>query len=59
MDKIIEMRGSVYYYIATFLFLLWFVGYLFFDVGAAIHFIFLAAVVILVLKLLRDFNEND
>ena len=48
------VMNKLYYFLAALLFLLWFLGYIIFSVGAAIHFIFLFAVIILIFTLYRE-----
>gem|GEM_PF-3777457 len=48
----------VYYCLVGALFLLWFLGYIIFSVGAAIHLLFLLAVIILIITLYRENKKS-
>ncbi|RCU42949.1 lmo0937 family membrane protein [Chryseobacterium lacus] len=48
------MKYNIFYILATVLFIIWVVGYIVYDVGGFFHFTFLLAVIILLLKLIRD-----
>ena len=59
MEKLLEMKDTAYYYIATLLFFVWFVGFMGFNQGGAFHLIFLLAVVTVILKLIRDYSFKE
>ncbi|MBF6611336.1 MAG: lmo0937 family membrane protein [Chryseobacterium sp.] len=54
MEKILLMKYNIFYILSVILFISWVVGYIIFDVGGMFHFAFLLAVIILLLKLIRD-----
>lgn len=47
-----------YYLLSAFFFLSWFIGYLVFDLGGFYHLVFLAAVVVMIVKLVSD-GKNE
>ncbi len=54
IDK--KMNSKLFYYLAAFLLILWFLGFMVFNLGNAIHFVFLFAIVVFVYKLINDFK---
>lgn len=54
MERALMMKYNIFYILATVLFIIWVVGYIVYDVGGFFHFTFLFAVIILLLKLIRD-----
>lgn len=54
IDK--KMNSKFYYYLAAFLLFIWFFGFMIFNLSNVIHFVFLLAIVIFVVKLIRDFK---
>ncbi len=54
MERALMMKYNIFYILATVLFIIWVVGYIVYDVGGFFHFTFLLAVIILLLKLIRD-----
>ncbi len=45
------------YLLSAFLLAIWFVGYMVFDLGSTIHFVFLLATTIFVYKLVKDYQD--
>ena len=54
MERIFIMKYNIFYILAAVLFISWIVGYIVYDVGGLFHLTFLFAVIILLLKLIRD-----
>ncbi len=54
MERALMMKYNIFYILAAVLFISWVVGYIVYDVGGLFHLTFLFAVIILLLKLVRD-----
>lgn len=50
----IAMSNLFYYVVSTVLFITWFLGFMVFDAGKEIHFVFLAAVLVMVYRIFMD-----
>lgn len=48
-----------FYLIASVLVLIWFISFIVFNVGGAIHFLFLAAVIAVVIQFLKDSETEE
>ncbi len=59
VDKFIKMKSNVHYYFAAFLLIIWVSGYLIFNLGGVFHLVFLASVILFLIKILYDFNNLD
>lgn len=57
MERALVMKYNIFYILAAVLFLSWVVGFIVYDVGGFFHFTFLFAVIILLLKLIRDHSR--
>ena len=54
VDMILKMRDLIFYIFAAVLFIGWCVGYLIFNIGGAFHLTFLFAVIVLLIRILKD-----
>ena len=52
-------HNTMHFWIAGILFLVWFFGYMFFNAEKEIHFVFLTAVLVLVIKIIKDYKGNN
>lgn len=59
MDKLTEMKIDVLYILAFILFIGWFVGYIFYNIGGVFHLTFLLSILVLIVKLLKDNSTNN
>lgn len=55
----IAMSNSLFYVVSTVLLITWFLGFMVFDAGGEIHFVFLAAVLVMVYKIFIDHKTNN
>lgn len=49
---------NLHFWIAGILFLTWFLGFMIFNAGREIHLVFLAAVLIIVIKIVKEYIGN-
>ncbi len=52
----IAMNNLLYYVVSAVLFITWFLGFMVFNAGKEIHFVFLATVLVMILKIYKDHN---
>ncbi|MBW8359676.1 MAG: lmo0937 family membrane protein [Weeksellaceae bacterium] len=57
MDKILNMKDNILYIMAAVLFFGWMIGYMLFDIGGIFHLTFLFAVLVILLKLIKDYTR--
>lgn len=53
----IAMSNLFYYVVSAVLFITWFLGFMVFDAGMEIHFVFLAAVLVIVYRIFMDHQK--
>lgn len=51
--------NNLYYVVSGIFFITWFLGFMVFDAGKEIHFVFLVAVLVMVLKIYKDHKINN
>ncbi|MCC2590952.1 DUF5670 family protein [Chryseobacterium sp. MFBS3-17] len=57
LNKILEMRDNVLYILAAALFFGWMIGFMIFNIDGFFHLTFLFAVLVLLLKLTKDYTR--
>lgn len=52
------MMKNLHFWVSGILLLIWFLGYMILDVSWEIHFVFLLAVVVLIIKLIKEYHSE-